>query len=276
MRFTASFWQHWWVFGRRQERHHGTEPTWSNSGDCEGLQPSGYDASKVELVEAHGTSTKVGDATELSTLSRLWTGVEGAGNRRSGSIKSQIGHLKAAAGIAGIMKSVMALHHRTIRPAQILRRQIPRWTGQTSPSLSPRHRLVAPPILTPAGQALVGVWLQCFRISTSLEGYEPDYHAPIAAEWDTRWTAYSGQGPVSAPSIFDGSLPATMTHDEIKAVEGQSLAAVGFFLEALHDAVQAVSFEGPLFDEDAVGSVCPPHFKPPVRRLTPKHPSAWR
>ena len=78
---------------------------------------AGYPASSVELVEAHGTSTKVGDATELSTLSRLWTGVEGTGNVAVGSIKSQIGHLKAAAGIAGIMKSVMALHHRTIPPS---------------------------------------------------------------------------------------------------------------------------------------------------------------
>ena len=78
---------------------------------------AGYPASTVELVEAHGTSTKVGDATELSTLSRLWTGIEGSGNVAVGSIKSQIGHLKAAAGIAGIMKSVMALHHRTIPPS---------------------------------------------------------------------------------------------------------------------------------------------------------------
>ena len=78
---------------------------------------AGYPPSTVELVEAHGTSTKVGDATELSTLSRLWTGIEGSGNVAVGSIKSQIGHLKAAAGIAGIMKSVMALHHRTIPPS---------------------------------------------------------------------------------------------------------------------------------------------------------------
>ena len=78
---------------------------------------AGYPAASVELVEAHGTSTKVGDATELSTLSRLWTGIEGSGKVAVGSIKSQIGHLKAAAGIAGIMKTVMALHHRTIPPS---------------------------------------------------------------------------------------------------------------------------------------------------------------
>ena len=98
-----------------------------------------------------------------------------------------------------------------------------------------------------AGVSAFGFGGTNFHIA--LEGYEPDYHAPIAAEWDTRWTAYSGQGPVSAPSIFDGSLPATMTHDEIKAVEGGLLLLSASSLEALHEAVQAVSFEGPLFDE---------------------------
>ena len=78
---------------------------------------AGYEASTVELVEAHGTSTKVGDATELSTLSLLWDGFPHGDHVAVGSIKSQIGHLKAAAGIAGIMKSVMALHHRTIPPS---------------------------------------------------------------------------------------------------------------------------------------------------------------
>ena len=75
---------------------------------------AGYPASSVELVEAHGTSTKVGDATELSTLTRLWTDVASGDNVAVGSIKSQIGHLKAAAGIAGIIKSVMALHHLSL------------------------------------------------------------------------------------------------------------------------------------------------------------------
>ena len=47
---------------------------------------AGYDASTVELVEAHGTSTKVGDATELSTLSRLWSGYDGGDHVAVGSI----------------------------------------------------------------------------------------------------------------------------------------------------------------------------------------------
>ena len=51
---------------------------------------AGYSASTVELVEAHGTSTKVGDATELSTLSLLWNDLPHGDHVAVGSIKSQI------------------------------------------------------------------------------------------------------------------------------------------------------------------------------------------
>ena len=78
---------------------------------------AGYEPSTVELVEAHGTSTKVGDATELSTLSLLWNGLDGGDHVAVGSVKSQIGHLKAAAGIAGIMKACKAVYHATIPPS---------------------------------------------------------------------------------------------------------------------------------------------------------------
>ena len=215
---------------------------------------AGYDASSVELVEAHGTSTKVGDATELSTLSRLWTGVEGAGNVAVGSIKSQIGHLKAAAGIAGIMKSVMALHHRTIPPSANFETPNPTVDWSNIPFFVPTAPLEWPrPSSHPrrAGVSAFGFGGTNFHIA--LEGYEPDYHAPMAAEWDARWAAYSGQGPVSAPSIFDGTLPATMSHDELKAVEGGVLLLSASSLEGLQAAATAVSFDGPLFDDDPRG-----------------------
>ena len=99
---------------------------------------AGYAPSSVELVEAHGTSTKVGDATELSTLGTLWTDIEAGDNVAVGSIKSQIGHLKAAAGMAGLLKVTMALHHATIPPSAGLKHRTQRWTGRPIPSLCPR------------------------------------------------------------------------------------------------------------------------------------------
>jgi len=71
----------------------------------------------VELVEAHGTGTRVGDATELSALTEVYA----AGGRTGswcalGSVKSQIGHTKAAAGVAGLIKAALGLYHKVLPP----------------------------------------------------------------------------------------------------------------------------------------------------------------
>ena len=80
---------------------------------------AGIDPATVTLIEGHGTGTFVGDATELTSYSNVF-GL--AGSRREsiaiGSIKSNIGHLKAVAGFAGLMKAILALKHKTL-PATI-------------------------------------------------------------------------------------------------------------------------------------------------------------
>ncbi|WP_405596980.1 SDR family NAD(P)-dependent oxidoreductase [Streptomyces sp. NBC_01410] len=71
----------------------------------------------IELFEAHGTGTAVGDATELSALSAVVSdGNESRQYAAVGSVKSQIGHTKAAAGAAGLIKLALALHHKVLPP----------------------------------------------------------------------------------------------------------------------------------------------------------------
>lgn len=69
----------------------------------------------IELVEGHGTGTKVGDGVELEALAQLYPETAHP-SAVLGSVKSQIGHTKAAAGAAGLIKCVMALHHRIQPP----------------------------------------------------------------------------------------------------------------------------------------------------------------
>jgi len=78
---------------------------------------AGIDCGTVEMIEAHGTGTKVGDATEFEALRAVF-GDRGGGEGRCalGSVKSQIGHTKAAAGAAGLIKTALALYHRSIPP----------------------------------------------------------------------------------------------------------------------------------------------------------------
>ena len=71
----------------------------------------------IELVEAHGTGTRVGDAVELEALSSLYREYDPDGSWCAlGSVKSMIGHTKSAAGVAGVIKAVMALKHQVLPP----------------------------------------------------------------------------------------------------------------------------------------------------------------
>ncbi len=79
---------------------------------------AGEDPGTITAVEAHGTSTRVGDATELESLTEVF-GAAGAPVRgiALGSVKSNIGHLKAAAGAAGMFKMVRSLHDKVLAPS---------------------------------------------------------------------------------------------------------------------------------------------------------------
>ncbi|MFI1184456.1 SDR family NAD(P)-dependent oxidoreductase [Streptomyces sp. NPDC020799] len=79
---------------------------------------SGIDPGEVQYVELHGTGTKVGDPVEASALGAvLGTGRDADAALRVGSAKTNVGHLEAAAGIAGLLKTVLALCHQEIPPS---------------------------------------------------------------------------------------------------------------------------------------------------------------
>ncbi|MCB9679701.1 MAG: SDR family NAD(P)-dependent oxidoreductase [Alphaproteobacteria bacterium] len=74
---------------------------------------------EVDLVEAHGTSTVVGDKVEVEALSQVIGGGRRGdrGSVRIGSVKSMIGHLKSAAGAASCIKTALALYHGVLPPS---------------------------------------------------------------------------------------------------------------------------------------------------------------
>jgi PfaB family protein len=72
----------------------------------------------VDLIECHGAATPVGDTTELSSLGALWNNLDWkAGQCAIGSVKSMTGHLLTAAGAAGMIKTLLAMHHKTLPPS---------------------------------------------------------------------------------------------------------------------------------------------------------------
>ncbi|GIF16349.1 type I polyketide synthase [Actinoplanes teichomyceticus] len=75
-------------------------------------------ADTIGLVEAHGTATRLGDPIEVSALTEAFRqSTQRRGYCALGSVKTNIGHLGAAAGIAGLIKAVLALEHRQIPPS---------------------------------------------------------------------------------------------------------------------------------------------------------------
>ncbi|MET0234552.1 MAG: type I polyketide synthase [Kibdelosporangium sp.] len=81
------------------------------------LRQAGVDPLTVDYVEAHGTGTRVGDPIEVAALARVF----GVGRPADapcliGSVKANIGHLEAGAGVAGVIKAVLAIEHATIPP----------------------------------------------------------------------------------------------------------------------------------------------------------------
>jgi amino acid adenylation domain-containing protein len=79
---------------------------------------AGVDPATVSYVECHGTGTALGDPIEIAALSQAFAArTEGKGVCAIGSIKTNIGHLDTAAGICGLIKAVLALHHRTLPPS---------------------------------------------------------------------------------------------------------------------------------------------------------------
>ncbi|MGW8066609.1 SDR family NAD(P)-dependent oxidoreductase [Streptomyces ziwulingensis] len=89
----------------------------------------GTDASLVGYVEAHGTGTALGDPVELNGLTQALREL-GVGPERGqfiglGSVKTNVGHLETAAGIAGLIKIVLAMRHRMIPPTLHVERPNP-------------------------------------------------------------------------------------------------------------------------------------------------------
>ena len=101
------------------------------------------DANAIDYIEAHGTGTSLGDPIEVGALSTIFSG------RKDhllwiGSVKTNVGHLEAAAGIAGVIKTVLALNHEEIPPHLHLKHLNPHISLESIPAQIP-HTLTSWP-----------------------------------------------------------------------------------------------------------------------------------
>ncbi len=84
----------------------------------EALANAGVEADSISYVEAHGSGTPVGDPVEIRALTKAFrTFTQRSGYCAIGSVKTNVGHLDAAAAVAGMIKTILALKHRTLPPS---------------------------------------------------------------------------------------------------------------------------------------------------------------
>ena len=114
---------------------------------------AGVSPDSISYIEAHGTATPLGDPIEITALTRVFReSTEARGFCAIGSLKANLGHLDAAAGVAGLIKTVLALRHRELPPQLNFRAPNPQLDLERSP----------------------------FRVATSLEAW-PDGATPRRA-----------------------------------------------------------------------------------------------
>ncbi|ABW14966.1 Beta-ketoacyl synthase [Parafrankia sp. EAN1pec] len=116
---------------------------------------AGISPSEVGMLEAHATGTVVGDRTELATLTEVFTEHGAAvGQCAVGSVKSQIGHTKCAAGLAGLVKVARAVETGVRPPTLHMDRPNPYWERESSPFYFDDQ---ARPWIAPAGRRHAGL-----------------------------------------------------------------------------------------------------------------------
>ena len=95
---------------------------------------TGVSPATVELVEAHGTGTTVGDGVELGALAEVYRDAKKEGEWCAlGSVKSMIGHTKASAGSAGIIKAALSLYNKTLPPTIKVNAPLKQLAGGATP-----------------------------------------------------------------------------------------------------------------------------------------------
>jgi acyl transferase domain-containing protein/acyl carrier protein len=161
----------------------------------EAYRSAGVSPGEVQYVEAHGTGTSVGDPVEMQALGAV------IGERRPddhpclvGSVKTNIGHTEGAAGVAGLIKTALALKHKTIPPSLHLREPNPNIPWQNLPLTVQRE--LSP---WPASPGLARAGVSSFGISGT-NAHVVLEEAPEAPPSEAEATATAHLLPLSAHS----------------------------------------------------------------------------
>ena len=186
----------------------------------------------IELVEAHGTGTKVGDKTELNGLTKVYSeatkGSSGTGQPwcALGSVKSQIGHTKAAAGAAGLIKAALALYHKVLPPTAKVEKPLPAITEGETPFYINTEKRPWLPSVHPRRAGVSSFGFGGSNFHCVLEEYRPE---KVSIDWDSNVEIFA-YAAASREALQDSlkealdALPATAPWEHARGVACTSRA----------------------------------------------------
>jgi malonyl CoA-acyl carrier protein transacylase/NAD(P)-dependent dehydrogenase (short-subunit alcohol dehydrogenase family) len=204
---------------------------------------AGHSPAQVGLMEAHGTGTVVGDRTELDSMTDVLRDAGAVpGTVTLGSVKSQIGHTKCAAGIAALIKVCLALHHRALPPTLHIQAPNSSFDAETSPFIF--RETAAPWAPRPVGTD--GSVLPRIGALSSFGFGGTNFHAVIE-EHDDPLTTQTGLAPWPA---------------ELFLLRGKTRADAVTMLDAIEAQLDV---ERPWRLRDLARSACETHTDEPVQ-----------
>jgi thioester reductase-like protein len=186
---------------------------------------SGVSPASIGYVETHGTATQVGDPIEVAALAQAFgsDADTGVGSCALGSVKANIGHLDAAAGLAGLMRAALALRHGEIPPLLNFRSPNPDLQLATSPFYVPTKATPWVRGATPRRAGVSSFGVGGTNAHAVLEEPPPPPAAPTCRPWYVV--------PISARNRATLDAATARLADHLDAHPELSLADVAFTLQ---------------------------------------------
>ncbi|MDA8139561.1 MAG: beta-ketoacyl synthase N-terminal-like domain-containing protein [Desulfobacteraceae bacterium] len=174
-------------------------------------ETAGVSPATIGLIEAHGTATLVGDGVEMESLTQMF-GAKADGAARHcalGSVKSMIGHAMPAAGVAGLIKTILALHHKVLPPTLNCETPNPKFKLEQSPFYINTETRPwfpsAPGVPRRAGVNAFG--FGGVNAHVVLEEYAPEAVQPACGPaWDAALFLFSAGSQADLASACDAAL----------------------------------------------------------------------
>ncbi|MDV6014723.1 SDR family oxidoreductase [Haloechinothrix sp. LS1_15] len=196
-------------------------------------QLAGLHPAQAGLIEGHGTGTTTGDTVELETL--LTVRGDGAPPAALGSIKANIGHTKAAAGVAGLIKATLAAHHRVLPPATGCRNPHPLLGDASGETVPLRLLPEAEPWTDEVPRAGVSsMGFGGINVHIVLEG-RASARTPALSAATRRWSATTGEqeilvlGAGTRQGLVDRLAHLAGTARELSAAELRDISATAWY-----------------------------------------------